>query len=71
MLVLWLLVPQKLVTYGQQMRTVAARLQRDYTGAAFVWRIKYALRYEVNLDNVTFERKRHSNRILVSTAAPW
>jgi len=56
-LVLWLLVPQKLVTYGQQMRIVAARLQRDYTGAAFAWRIKYALRYEVNLDNVTFERK--------------
>ena len=56
-LVLWLLVPQRLVTYGQQMGIVAARLQRDYTGAAFAWRIKYALRYKVNLDNVTFERR--------------
>ena len=56
-LVLWLLVPQRLITYGQQMRIVAARLQRDYTGAVFAWRIKYALRYQVNLDNVTFERK--------------
>jgi hypothetical protein len=53
----WLLVPQRLITCGQQIRIVAARLQRDYTGAAFAWRIKYALRYEVNLDDVTFERK--------------
>ena len=56
-LVLWLLVPQRLVTYGQQMRIVATRLQLGYTGAAFVWRVKYALRYRINLENVMFDRK--------------